>query len=281
MKMLFVTAIPAMIFAGNAFAECSNIVLNMKDIKSEREITTVLDCHDASATIPGATTMHFMEWKHGKLCQSIQNCGNVFFWKGQLSVGANWYWGNSLTNFKQTTDSVNKFAQTANAVTNGGSSGGSEGSYRCTDFNKWSEFERGGYVKGTAGYYMNASQYGQFSQDTCANYDLGRVSGSQCTDLTRGVQIDGGYYVQGEAAKNWLSAAGNSKDVLTCGYLDNNFAQNYSNTDGSLLQLTDGQLKTSGSANTDWHTDGIQANFSLDFGQINRSCSAVEDFGCL
>lgn len=282
MKLLIVSSLATFAFASTAFAECSNLVLNMKDTKSSREITTILDCHDASATIPGATTMHFMEWKHGKLCQSIQNCGNVTFWKGSLSVGANWYWGDSVTKFKQTTDSWNKFAQLTNERSRGHDYATSGGAYRCADFKRWSEFEQGGYVKGTAGYYMNATQFGQFSKEYC--HESGNPyfgSNSACAGSVFGGSNTQGFYVEGEAARSWLSSYGGSAEILTCGYLDRSFAESYDERNGSLLGLEKGKLSTSGSSNTDWHTDGIHANFTLDFGQINRSCRAVQDFGCL
>lgn len=282
MKILIASAVPVLFLGSVASADCSNIVLNMKDTQSSREITTILDCHDASATIPGATTMHFLEWKNGKLCQSIQNCGNVTFWKGTLSVGANWYWGDSVTKFKQTTDSWNKFAQLANERSNGQDYATSGGAYRCTDFKKWAEFENGGYVKGTAGYYMDSTQYAQFNKERCNQAGLPPYfSTSDCTGIELGGSNSNGYYVEGEAARSWLSTFGGSSEVLTCGYLDQEFAQSYDQKFGSLFGLNNGKISTHGASDTDWHTDGIHANFALDFGQINRSCRAVQDFGCL
>jgi hypothetical protein len=277
MKILVASTVPALFFATHAFGECSNLVLNMKDTKSGREITTLLDCHDASATIPGATTMHFMEWKNGRLCQSIQNCGNVNFWKGTLSVGANWYWGDSLTKFKQTTDSWNSFAQMAHERSQGQDYATSGGVYRCTDYKQWQEFEQGGHVKGTAGYHMSSSQYQEFNSQYCSKY----YSTESCQGYATGGSQTGGYFVQGEAARNWLSTRGGSSEVLTCGYLDREFAQSFEQKSGSLMGFNHGKLSSAGSADTSWSTDGIHANFALDFGQIKRSCKAVQDFGCL
>jgi hypothetical protein len=278
MKILLASSVPALVFASTAFGECSNLVLNMKDTKTGREITSILDCHDASATIPGATTMHFMEWKSGKLCQSIQNCGNVKFWKGSLSVGANWYWGDSITKFKQTTDSWNKFAQLAREQSAGQDYATSGGVYRCTDFKHWQEFEQGGHVKGTSGFYMNSSTYQQFESSHCGYGDYYNQS---CGGIAFGGDQNRGFFVEGENARSWLATRGNSGEVLTCGYLDRAFAQSYDEKEGSLLSLENGKLSTKGSSDTSWSTDGIHANFALDFGQINRSCRAVQNFGCL
>ncbi len=275
MKILVASTVPALVFASTAFGECSNLVLKMEDTKSGREITSILDCHDASATIPGATTMHFMEWKEGKLCQSIQNCGNVNFWKGSLSVGANWYWGDSVTKFKQTTDSWNKFAQLAKEQSTGQDYATNGGVYRCADYKQWQEFEQGGYVKGTAGYHMSKDVYANYQTSGC-NYN-----GHSCGGVSIGSNASQGYFVQGEAARSWLSTQGRSSEVLACGYLDQSFAQSYDQKQGALFGFENGKLSSKGSSDTSWSTDGIQANFALDFGQINRSCCAVQDFGCL
>jgi len=221
--------VPAAFAATDAFAECSNIVLNMQDKSSGREITTILDCHAASYTIPGATTMHFMEWKEGKLCQSIQNCGNVFFWKGAISVGANWLWGDSVTDFASRADSVNKRIQAAYDQT-------------YTD-----DMVRGGGMFICAG----VADWNQISAD----YALGRTA--------------------------MTVATGSGDAKLGCGWLNGSFRDTDTYKQGRAFEYSKGTVKTTGRSETDTYMNGIHANFTLDFGQINRSCSLVKDFGCM
>jgi hypothetical protein len=234
MKFNAVSAIfvvPAALFSINAFAECSNIVLNMEDKASGREITTVLDCHDASYTIPGATTMHFMEWKSGKLCQSIQNCGNVSFWKGELSVGANWYWGNEVGKFKSETDSLSSSVKDL---------------YESTYSSE---------------YAAKNGLFGCFS-----------ANGSRTEEYTRFQKCD-------PRIVNVTDSF--AMGVVQCGWYDEGVKDTEGYKQGNMVEYSNGKLSTQASSNSDWHTDGIHANFKLDFGQINRSCTKVQDFGCM
>jgi hypothetical protein len=286
---LLAAALPATMFAAVASADCSNLVLNLKDQTSGREITTILNCHEPSASIPGASTMHFMEWKGGQLCRSIQVCGNVNYWRGNISVGAQWYWGNEVSKFKQTVDSWNRFANQDYNMNRSAEAEAGGGRYACASADEWMEMERGGYVRNTTGYYFDESAYGNATathgceQTVSSESRYFNASFREWCEFSRsnGYAVNRGYYMNSERGSEWLGRYGASRGILSCGYLNRNYSESGSVSNGGVMGLENGKLKTVGASNTNWSMDGIQASMSLDFGQIKRSCSKVQDFGCM
>jgi hypothetical protein len=55
-SMISVISLWGSIAAGQAYADCSNLVLKMQDPVSKREMTSIFNCHEPSLSVPGATT---------------------------------------------------------------------------------------------------------------------------------------------------------------------------------------------------------------------------------
>lgn len=277
----------------SAFADCTNIVLNMEDENSGRRITTILNCHEASATIPGATTMHFMEWRGGRLCRTTQVCGNVNFWKANVSIGAQWYWGNEISDFTSTVDSWRRFAERNGDRSASGTGSTSGGVYRCADARTWGEFERAGYVNSTAAYrfdreaYVNWERANGNSHEVHGDIDLNHVtfggSASEWEEFSRshGRRVGESFEFSGSAGRSWIARHGASAGILACGYLDRSYSGTVAAREGRVIGFDEGRTNTTGSTDVDWDMSGITASVSLDFGQIRRFCSVTRDWGCM
>ncbi|GEM_PF-6639207 len=275
-SMISVISLWGSIAAGQAYADCSNLVLKMQDPVSKREMTSIFNCHEPSLSVPGATTVHFFEWKGGKLCRNIQICGNTQFWNVNVTIGGSYYWGSQVSKLTETVQSWSSFVQNAYSNSAASSSSASEGNYHCTSGSRYQEWQNAGYVDLNAGYHYDEEKIkGYFAIHPEERDQFFGLVGSGAIKKTRR-----GYYFDAAVGESWAEKLGVSDSSLACGFTNSQWSQSSASTDSGVIGLQNGEVVSKSRLTSDWDVSGIYGSVSLDFGEIKRYCSVTQDLGC-
>jgi hypothetical protein len=260
-----------------AWADCTNLVLRMQDPTSKREITSIFNCHEPSATVPGATTVHFYEWKEGKMCRSVQVCGNTRYWNVNVTIGGSYYTGTEVSKLTETVDSWSTFVGNTYSNTNSQSENRGEGNYHCASGTTYGEWQQAGYVDVTAGAYFEKSKteavfalFPSYREEFNGLIAAGKIKSTKT-----------GFYAEGSVGQSWAEKFGYSNTSLACGYTNSAWANSSASTDSGTIGVENGQVKSKSKLTKDWDVTGIFGSVSLDFGEIKRFCSKTQDLGCM